>query len=117
MHFRVERVLQKAIVRSLDDSQAEILWMAQRIEPRALRHGCGFEAEETFDRPIGAQHGEIIDHIKSQYRGLCDLAGWRADVDPVAIRRMNQLRDHVIIGDNLAPLVGEKPAADRRFGA
>src|ERR1041384_8824123 len=57
---------QRTIVRSLDDGQAEILRMAKRVEPRALRHRCGFEPEESFDRALNAQHGEIIDHIEGQ---------------------------------------------------
>src|SRR5215472_1037269 len=63
MHFGIERVLQETVVGAFNNRQAEILWMAQRIEPCPLRHRCSFQREKSFAWAVDAKHREVIDHI------------------------------------------------------
>ena len=43
------------------------------------------------------------------------VSGHAGNIDAIPIRRMNQFRNDVIVGDNLAAAGGKKPRADRRL--
>ena len=73
MDLGIKRMLQQSIVGALDDRQAKIARMAERIKPRALIDGFRFQSQITLVVSVGAQHRKIVNHVDADHSCLCSF--------------------------------------------
>ena len=85
--------------------------MAERIEPRALRHRLRLEDEMALGLTLGPQDRQVVDHIDAQHRADGGAAGDVDHIDPIALRRVHQLGNHMVVGDDASRVVGGKTRA------
>ncbi len=74
--------------------------MPERVKPRSLIDRLGFQHEVTIGAAAGTEHREIINHVDTENRGRTRLARPIDHIDAIALGRVNDLGDHMIVCDN-----------------
>ena len=90
--------------------------MAEGVEPVALRQVHGREGEVGTRVAVGAEDGEVVDDVDAE-----DGDGaWRSEgideLGAVAVGVVNELRDDVVVGDDVSGGGDEEARADGGFG-
>ena len=101
-------MFEQAVMRALDDAQAEIARMTEGIEPRPLRHRLRLEDQMALGLARGPQYCQVIHHIDAEHRRHGRAAGHIDDIDAITFRRMHQFGNHMVVGDDPAVSVGIK---------
>ena len=117
MQTLVERVLEQAVVRALDDAETQVVRMSHRVEPRAVGGLPVHELESSSWGGGAAQNGQVVDRVDRLDVYHLRTAEVVDALGDVAIGVEHELRDDVVIRHHAAGMIGEETRADHGLGA
>jgi len=99
-------VVEEAVVRALDDGQAEVERIAERVEARALRGMHGGAAQWRTDGPFGGDDGDVVHDVDRLQRDRNHRPVAPHGFGAVAVGVIHQLRDNMVVGDDVLRITG-----------
>jgi hypothetical protein len=101
----------------LDDGQAEVERIAERVEARALRGAHGGAVERRTDGLLGDEDGDVVHDVDRLQRDRHHRPVAPHGFAAVAVRVIHQLRNDVVVGDDVLRITGGEARADDRLGS
>src|SRR5687767_12000049 len=109
------RVWQVAVIGALDDAEAQVFRMPERIEPVSLRHANTPERKMRTRPHFAPEHGEVVHDVHAQHADRVHTAGHVDQLSTVALRIVDELRNDVVVRDEMSAAGDEETGADRGF--